>query len=131
MSALVNVAEFRQKTDSLFQLVNRDYHACVGLSEVKNWHSVATRMLAEVKAVGCRRASEYDKAQHALAVAQATAQLAAASGRISEQEHKRVGIERVQALRKAMQTRCGAGAVNHVRSIPNCFCARCRVSQAQ
>lgn len=127
MSAVVNVAEFRQQIDRLFQLINRDYHACVGLSEVKNWHAIATRVLAEVKSLGCKRANEYDKAQHALAVAQAVAQLVAASERISEQEHKRVGMGRVQALRKARHSRASAGTVSHIRPIPNCLCARCRV----
>lgn len=82
MSVTVRVAVFRQETDRLFGLVNRDYHACKGLIEVENWKRITTRVLGEVEGVICLRASPYDLEQHAKAVEAAKSRLEQVAQRI-------------------------------------------------
>lgn len=56
MTQTVKVALFRSEADHLFRLANVDYHACVGAHELRNWHTIAARVLAEVKHYECKRA---------------------------------------------------------------------------
>ena len=41
---IVKVATFRNAVDHLFRVVNVDYHACVGASELRNWQGIAGRV---------------------------------------------------------------------------------------
>ena len=68
MTQTVKVALFRSEADHLFRLANVDYHACVGAHELRNWHTIAARVLAEVKHYECKRATPYDREQFRRAV---------------------------------------------------------------
>lgn len=88
MSVIVRVAVFRQETDRLYGLVNRDYHACKGVVEVENWKRMTIRVLSEVEGLLCNRASPYDVEQHEKAVEAAKARLELVDHRIEELKAK-------------------------------------------
>jgi len=83
MSA-VKVSEFRNSTDHLFRVINVDYHACVGLAELRGWVVIAERVFAEVSALECKRANDYDRSQHGRSIEAARDRLAVAKQRIAE-----------------------------------------------
>ncbi|MGN5048643.1 hypothetical protein ACTG16_22345 [Aeromonas sp. 23P] len=58
----VNVSEFRDATDHLNQL-DKDYHACVGVSEAFYWVESAERMLRVYLDIECSRANDEDRAK--------------------------------------------------------------------
>ena len=68
MTKTVKVALFRSEADHLFRLANVDYHACVGAHELRNWQTIAARVLAEVEHYECKRATPYDRKQFRRAV---------------------------------------------------------------
>jgi hypothetical protein len=80
----VKVSTFRDSTDRLFRVVNVDYHACVGLGELRNWVGIAERFLAEVSNLECKRANEYDRSQHDRSIEVARERLTVARNRIAE-----------------------------------------------
>jgi hypothetical protein len=82
----VKVADFRNSTDHLFRVVNVDYHACVGLRELRGWIIIAERVLAEVESLECNRASEYDHEQHGRSIEAARERLTTANERIAAME---------------------------------------------
>lgn len=59
--SIVKVATFRNAVAHLFRVVNVDYHACVRPVELRNWQSIAIRVLAEVNALECKRANQDDR----------------------------------------------------------------------
>lgn len=80
----VKVSTFRDSTDRLFRVINVDYHACVGLGELRSWVGIAERFLAEVSNLECKRANEYDRSQHDRSIAAARERLTVARNRIAE-----------------------------------------------
>ena len=88
MSNTVKVAIFRNETDRLSRLVNCDYHACVGAGEVKNWKRITSRVLAEVEAIACNRATAYDLERFDRAIADAKSRLIQADERIAVLEEQ-------------------------------------------
>lgn len=71
----VKVADFRNKIDHLFRVVNEHYHSCVGSSEVRPWLEICGRVKKELEETECKRATEYDHSRKALALAQAEKQI--------------------------------------------------------
>jgi hypothetical protein len=61
---IVKVAAYRNSISYLFRIINVDYHACVGVFELRNWKDIAERVLAEVESLECKRASQDDRDQH-------------------------------------------------------------------
>jgi phage terminase Nu1 subunit (DNA packaging protein) len=80
----VKVSDFRNSIDHLFRVVNVDYHACVSLGELRGWMVIAERVLAEVSALVCKRANEYDRSQHFRSMEVARERLRLARKRIAE-----------------------------------------------
>jgi hypothetical protein len=80
----VKVSTFRDSTDRLFRVINVDYHACVGLGELRSWVGIAERFLAEVSSLECKRANEYDRSQHFRSMEAARERLRVARKRIAE-----------------------------------------------
>lgn len=95
----VKVAQLRCTYDNLFRHANVHYNACVGASEVRNWQTVAQRVLDEALTLKCSRASDYDKEQMAKAITALTERLEGCGARI-EGEDQRVSERRVNALKK-------------------------------
>lgn len=95
----VKVAQLRCTYDNLFRHANVHYHACVGASEVRNWQTVAQRVLDEALTLTCNRASEYDKEQMAKAITALTDRLEGCGARI-EGEDQRVSEMRAKSLKK-------------------------------
>lgn len=57
----VPVAEFRDQIDHLFDVVNRDYHACGRRAdELERWARTARAVGAELCAMTCQRATQRD-----------------------------------------------------------------------
>ena len=83
---IVKVSSYRDSIDHLFRVVNVDYHACVNAGELRNWVSIAERLLAEVSGLECKRANEYDRDQHRQSLEAASARLAQAQERIERVE---------------------------------------------
>jgi len=88
MSNTVKVAVFRNETDRLSRRVNCDYHACVGVGEVKNWKRITCRVLAEVEVITCKRATAYDLERFDRAIADAKIRIIQADERIAALEVK-------------------------------------------
>jgi hypothetical protein len=80
----VKVSTFRDSTDRLFRVINVDYHACVGLGELRSWVGIAERFLVEVSNLECKRANEYDRSQHDRSIEAARERLTVARKRIAE-----------------------------------------------
>jgi hypothetical protein len=78
----VKVSTFRDSTDRLFRVINVDYHACVGLGELRSWVGIAERFLAEVSNLECKRASAYDLEQHRRSLIATSERLAQGQARI-------------------------------------------------
>jgi hypothetical protein len=99
----VKVAELRSTYDRLFRQANVHYHSCVGASEVRNWQTVAKRVLEEALSLKCNRASEYDNDQMAQAIAALTERLEGSGARI-EREDQRVSDLKDKAQQKREAT---------------------------
>jgi|AutmiccommunBRH5_1029478.scaffolds.fasta_scaffold63363_1 hypothetical protein len=82
----VKVSTFRDSTDRLFRVINVDYHACVGLGELRSWLGIAERFLAEVSNLECKRANEYDRSQHDRSIEAARERLTVARERVATLE---------------------------------------------
>jgi hypothetical protein len=83
----VKVSTFRDSTDRLFRVINVDYHACVGLGELRSWVGIAERFLAEVSNLECKRANEYDRSQHDRSIEAARERLRVARKHIAELQY--------------------------------------------
>ncbi|MAC16660.1 MAG: hypothetical protein CL539_18605 [Alcanivorax sp.] len=57
----VNVVTFRRRIDAAFRVANVDYCACRGAYELKNWLTIAERVLAELVDAECSRATAVDR----------------------------------------------------------------------
>ncbi|PVZ80631.1 hypothetical protein C9426_32635 [Serratia sp. S1B] len=61
LTQFVPVAEYRNATDSLFNLANVHFCSCASDSERRSWRSGAQRRLAELENLACKRANEHDR----------------------------------------------------------------------
>jgi hypothetical protein len=78
----VIVAIFRDQYDRLFQLSNADYHACVSAAEFARWKDTVARVVTESEGLECKRATPYDQAQMAKAIATAKTRMSQADVRM-------------------------------------------------
>lgn len=83
---IVKVAAFRNAVDHLFRVVNVDYHACVRADELRNWQSIASRVLAEVDALECKRARQDDLDEQRRSIEAARERMNQAAQRIAQLE---------------------------------------------
>ena len=79
----VKVADFRNAVDHLFRVVNVDYHACVGAAELRTWQGIAGRVLAEVEALECQRATAEDRDQQRRSVQAARERMGQAAAKLA------------------------------------------------
>ena len=86
----VIVAIFREEYDHLFRLANVDYRACVSAAELARWKDTVARVLTESQSLACKRATPYDQAQMAKAIATANARISQADVRIARFEDRQI-----------------------------------------
>ena len=86
----VIVAIFREEYDHLFRLANVDYQACVSAAELARWKDTVARVLTESQSLECKRATPYDQAQMAKAIATAKARISQADVRIARFEDRQI-----------------------------------------
>ena len=85
----VPVAEFRRGYDQLWRLANSDYCACVNLNEREGWLAIAERIMPEVAAMTCKRASSYDLEQQRSSVERMNERMAAVRVEIAADDAQR------------------------------------------
>jgi hypothetical protein len=84
----VKVADFRNKIDHLFRVLNADFHACVNATELGNWERIAKRVYNELAHIECKRANDYDKEQRLKAMEAFEDQMLKSAARIQRYENK-------------------------------------------
>lgn len=80
----VPVSEFRDSIDHLYRLVNVDYHACVGVQELRYWAERTERVLSQVSELSCKRAKPDDIANHTKSLEAAHRRLEQVGSKINE-----------------------------------------------
>ncbi len=91
-TTLLNVADFRFEIDHLFDVVNRDYHACVGLKEYRYFHETLKRVFDRVALVTCKRAKVEDKQRFEKAIQAGINCFHSSNERIQKLEDLQAGI---------------------------------------
>lgn len=89
---VVKVGEFRAAYDALFRLVNVDFHACVGESELVNFRERLARRHREVASLECKRANEYDREQLSQSLQAAENCYPKVLSRIEQSKRKKLGL---------------------------------------
>jgi hypothetical protein len=89
---VVKVGEFRDAYDALFRLVNVDFHACVGESELVSFQERLARRHREVASLECKRASNYDRDQFSRSLQAAENCYPKVLSRVEQSKRKKLGL---------------------------------------
>lgn len=94
----VPVYDFRNAIDSLFDMVNVHYHACVGSGEIADFLARLKRNHTRLLGLTCKRAKPYDFEQYERALAAAEACYPKAEARLAQAKAKEAAANNVSYL---------------------------------